>query len=171
MLVAACVLLVCISFGKANDVWLSHWQNTFDDPLCVSCWPSETGVKTILSAITGVESRFHTWYVDRQYRINCSNFVDTPTELDDCFETTQVYYEKDFKVHCGYDYMMTGFIGYHNDWYEDRKWTFQCCRAKGYCLRACEWSTKSSFRGKFDINAPAGKFLNGVKGDWHGGEK
>lgn len=171
MLVAVCMLLASIHFVEADDSWISKWQNTFDDPLCVACWPSGSRMNTIPAAITEVESRFHTWYVDRQYKVTCSNFVDTPTAFNDCFWSSQFNYEKDFKFYCGNGYLLTAFKGIHNDQYEDRKWNFHCCRVTGYCVLNCEWSAKSGFRKEFHTVAPPGKFMQAVKGDWHGGEK
>lgn len=171
MRLASFVLLVCLPFATSVE-WKEGYQNTMDDPLCITCHKFDT---TKIAALSGVESEHQNYEEDRFWKFSCSDVLDVESEWYECFWSPYFAYQSNFKYYCGLgdkdssEYVMTGAKSEHDDSKEDRQWSFRCCKMQGYRVKECGWSSSyTPYDGYFNFRAPTQKFMHGVEGHWNG---
>ena len=164
------ILLAILPFATPVE-WKEGYQNTMDDPLCVTCHKFDT---TKIAAVSRVQSEHQNYEEDRFWKFSCSDVLNFDSEWFECFWSDYFAYQSNFKYHCGTDkttynqYVITGAKSEHDNSKEDRQWSFRCCKMDGYCVKNCEWSSYTSYDKYFDVQAPSGKFLQGVQAHWDG---
>ena len=58
-------------------------------------------------------------------------------------------YDKKFTFECKPDHAITGFLSWHNNHNEDRRWTIRCCRVHGASLLVKDWG---GYRNNWEEN-------------------
>ncbi|XP_039523781.1 hemagglutinin/amebocyte aggregation factor isoform X2 [Pimephales promelas] len=130
------------------------WQNYYDQPLDFKCPPGQS--------ISHIKSQHHNIYEDRIWEFGCKDTFDSAT---DCFSSP---YANDFDqllhFECPPNYIMTGMSSYHNNYHEDRRWQFHCCRSRGLYTAHCKWTTYVNyFDEAFHWTVPNLNYLVGAE--------
>merc|ERR1712046_378023 len=121
---------------RRNKGWLrmSHhrwggWLNNMDHAIN---W--QTHGHTFVS---GLRSFHHNGYEDRRFSPLLTNIGTTQAHKH--WSGWVNNFDRYFAYSCPTNYAMTGFISYHHNHYEDRRWRFQCARFHGLGVRRGGW--------------------------------
>ncbi|XP_048463734.1 hemagglutinin/amebocyte aggregation factor-like isoform X1 [Rhincodon typus] len=140
---------------KPNDIKHpdSRWLNEFDDKLLFTC--------ASFSTIGSVSSQHHSYYEDRLWDFQCKT---TFSELPTCSWTNYVNnFDEEFTFNCPFGSIISGVEAYHENYYEDRRWKFYCCRVNNACNDQCSWTDYLNyFDDYFSWKVPDLTYLVGV---------
>nr|XP_022307992.1 dermatopontin-like [Crassostrea virginica] len=144
-------LLSFIHFGAFKP----YWDNTYDGHFRFEC-PSGR-------YLTGVESIFSAYYHDRIFKFRCDFELDPSTQVSSCYWTDYVTgMDQPIVFQCGSG-IMHGIESYHEDFYEDRKFKFQCCNLPYTCENNCHYSGwVNNFTEYFNYNTSRAHFIRGI---------
>ncbi|XP_018949936.1 hemagglutinin/amebocyte aggregation factor-like [Cyprinus carpio] len=140
-----------------------NWHNNYDQPLNFQCPPGES-----ISAISSYHNNYHE---DRRWKFSCKPTFSWGT---DCFLSPYVNdFDKTFSFECPPHHVIAGISSYHDNYHEDRRWQFSCCRSKctsevrGHCHSDCHWTSYvNSFDEYFFWTVPTQRVLVGI-GSYH----
>ena len=94
----------------------------YDKPFNFSCNDYEH-----LSGILDSEWSGH--HKDRKFNFECQKgFVTTECKWSNKKGAYVNNWDGDLKYECPSDSLITGLESEHNDWFEDRRWNFKCCK-------------------------------------------
>jgi len=87
--------------------------------------------------VSGLRSFHHNGYEDRRFSPLLTNLGATQQHKhwSGWVNNMDAY----FAYSCPTNYVMSGFISYHNNHYEDRRWRFQCAHFRGLGVRRGGW--------------------------------
>ncbi|CAL1547648.1 unnamed protein product [Lymnaea stagnalis] len=133
----------------------SSWMTQYDQHFTITCPAGKT--------FKSIESIQDNYYEDRVWNFNC----DVPPNGVNFTSCTWSGYRNEFDkpldFQCGNDGIITGVESVNDNYYEDRKWSFQCCTATGYVVHACEdTSFVNAYDQPLNYRVPDGKVLRGV---------
>ncbi|KAK9975740.1 hypothetical protein ABG768_020976 [Culter alburnus] len=133
------------------------WSNSYDEPLNFKCPPGQS-----ISSITSTHNNF---YEDRLWDFGCK---ETFIQSTDCFLSHYVNnFDQDFTFECPLHYVITGMNSFHNNFFEDRRWQFYCCKSKCEVSSNCQWTSYVNwFDETFHWNVPDNHVLVGA-GSYH----
>ncbi|XP_016373981.1 uncharacterized protein LOC107713070 [Sinocyclocheilus rhinocerous] len=129
------------------------WQNNYDGPLNFNCPAGQS-----ISSITSENSNHHE---DRRWEFGCQATFGQSAE---CYWTNYVNdFDQALLFECPAEHVMTGTSSYHNDYFEDRRWRFYCCRSP--CVtKDCHWTSYvNSFDEYFTWTVPSRNILVGAQ--------
>ncbi|XP_059171740.1 dermatopontin-like [Physella acuta] len=145
----ACIVLALFA---ATDVTVGY-MTSFDQPFDFICPKGQ-----VLSYIASEDNNF---YNDRQWDFGCRQ-VGSST-----FNCAKSGYVNDFDLLLAYmcpeGAVVTGIESYHENFYEDRRFKFQCCELDASEFNECymtEFTNK--YDQKFAYTVPAGYVIRGA---------
>uniref|UniRef100_A0A8C1ERY6 Hemagglutinin/amebocyte aggregation factor n=1 Tax=Cyprinus carpio carpio TaxID=630221 RepID=A0A8C1ERY6_CYPCA len=111
------------------------------------------------------------YHEDRRWKFSCKPTFSWGT---DCFLSPYVNdFDKTFSFECPPHHVIAGISSYHDNYHEDRRWQFSCCRSKctsevrGHCHSDCHWTSYvNSFDEYFFWTVPTQRVLVGI-GSYH----
>ncbi|ROI15312.1 Hemagglutinin/amebocyte aggregation factor [Anabarilius grahami] len=104
-----------------------------------------TDLRTVIITKKASKSMHHNYYEDRLWDFGCK---DTSIKSTECFLSHYVNnFDQEFTFQCPTNYVIAGMHSFHNNYYEDRRWQFYCCRSKCEVSSNCQWS---SYVNEFD---------------------
>lgn len=120
-----------------------YWQNDYDERLKFEC-PNKQAVQRI-------RSMYNNYFKDRRWRLDCGTVTNTLYSY--CAWTDYLNrFDEPLNYNCPTDQVLIGAKSYHNNWFEDRRWGFRCCKANGYKTSNCyqtgyinEWDAEMDF--------------------------
>uniref|UniRef100_A0A673GB32 Uncharacterized protein n=1 Tax=Sinocyclocheilus rhinocerous TaxID=307959 RepID=A0A673GB32_9TELE len=98
---------------------------------------------------------------DRRWEFGCQATFGQSAE---CYWTNYVNdFDQALLFECPAEHVMTGTSSYHNDYFEDRRWRFYCCRSP--CVtKDCHWTSYvNSFDEYFTWTVPSRNILVGAQ--------
>ncbi|KAK7088510.1 dermatopontin-like [Littorina saxatilis] len=149
----AFLLLVVLAMFFA-PVYAS-WLNNYDKDVKFSC-PSG-------QVLSYVASTHHNSYEDRRFDLRCRSPPVSGT-LKQCFWTQYVNaFDEPVVYQCPHDGFLAGMRSYHSNDYEDRRYSFYCCRLPGYVTYECSYTGFVNQKDQtFYYSAPNGRVLKGM---------
>ncbi|XP_048865555.1 hemagglutinin/amebocyte aggregation factor-like [Brienomyrus brachyistius] len=129
------------------------WENTFDGKLHFDC--------PYKQSISSIHSKHSNYYEDRLWEFQCQ---DTFNSNPECSWTSYVNdFDEEFTFVCPNNHIMTGMASHHRNYYEDRRWQFQCCRTNNYYSK-CEWTPYvNKYDEEFTWLVPKTNYLVGAE--------
>ncbi|KAK6172434.1 hypothetical protein SNE40_016084 [Patella caerulea] len=128
------------------------WQNDYDRDIWFAC---PTG-----KSVTRIKSKHHNWFEDRLWEYSCGN----RGELGKCqwfYNVNQ--YDGVLLFKCPNFGRIVATKSYHNNYYEDRRFSFQCCTPKKVKATECRFTNfVNVYDGYMDYTVPNNKFLRGA---------
>ncbi|XP_059141118.1 dermatopontin-like isoform X1 [Physella acuta] len=116
--------LLLLSAALAT-VWSHNFLNEYDQPFDFRC--------PYGSVINYIYSEHHDYFEDRRFEILCRSQKTT-----ECAHSGYVNaFDQPVNFICPGDKVMTGIESYHDNFYEDRRFSFQCCRVSRKKLCNC----------------------------------
>jgi len=99
-------------------IWYSGWTS-YDQAVNLVCPGNQV--------LRFIDSTHDNYYEDRILNIGCQDFVGDSLAL--CFWSPYVNnWDTAFDFECPSQYVLKGISSYHDNYYEDRRWKFYCCR-------------------------------------------
>ena len=145
------VLLLTASFYAANAC--DGGDNNWDGPLLEDCGDGK--------AFYHVESYHSNHYEDRCWSFKCRS---VGADTTGCFWSDYVNkFDGTLDFDCPTNYVMNRVSSYHDSYYEDRRWKFNCCKVPGYVTASCsETGYKNNYDGRLSYTAAAGYVFTGM---------
>ncbi|XP_041913085.1 dermatopontin-like [Alosa sapidissima] len=130
-----------------------RYANSFDSFLYFIC--------PYTASISRISSYHSNSYEDRRFSISCKR---TFNSYPRCQESGWVNnFDAPFSYTCPSNYAMTGMISYHDNRYEDRRFSFRCCNAPDHRHTYCYWTAYLNwFDQFFEWLADSRSYLAGV---------
>ncbi|XP_060556378.1 dermatopontin-like [Ruditapes philippinarum] len=132
--------------------------NSLDRPLRYECRYGN-------QFIAQITSLHHNREEDRVFDMSCRDFpVDVSGLTPSCTWTENINdWDKPMFYQCSGNRYIGGFISYHSDHYEDRRWKVKCCGMPGIQLSNCHISSwTNSYDGQQFFNAGTGRVTKGM---------
>ncbi|KTF87780.1 hypothetical protein cypCar_00038690 [Cyprinus carpio] len=148
MKTVALFLILTGLLGRAQG-----WDNNYDEPLNFNCPAGQS-----ISSITSENSNYHE---DRRWEFGCQATFGQSAE---CYWTNYINdFDQVLLFECPAEHVIAGISSYHNNYYEDRRWRFHCCRSP--CVTTnCNWSSYvNSFDEYFTWTVPSRNVLVGAQ--------
>jgi len=114
---------------RVSRHWWGGWLNNMDRPIH---WAANGH-----TFVSGLRSFHHNGYEDRRFSPLLTNIGTTQAHKH--WSGWVNNFDRYFAYSCPTNYAMTGFISYHHNHYEDRRWRFQCARFHGLGVRRGGW--------------------------------
>ena len=139
------------------------YTNRWDDEFLFQC--------DIDKVITGLHSKHHNDFEDRRWEVRCTHFKNTIVDEKSCvgIDIPRNEYDSVLEYTCPLGKVLHKFGGVHNNQYEDRRFSFDCCELMHYedddSLSTSDWSPyKNGYDGRLEVTAK----LNGIDGAFSG---
>ncbi|KAK0046062.1 dermatopontin [Biomphalaria pfeifferi] len=132
---------------------LAGYINAFDQPFAFNC-----PAKKIISYISSVHDNY---YEDRRWEIHCR----TSGSTSGCVNSGDYVNNFDNPVFflCPGNKVLTGIESYHHDYYEDRRFKFQCCDVTERIPSNCYTTANmNEWDGKLTMLVPDDQAIVGV---------
>ncbi|XP_075061026.1 hemagglutinin/amebocyte aggregation factor-like [Mixophyes fleayi] len=131
----------------------NRWVNDFDKPLNYTCQNHQS-----INLIISIHDNKHE---DRVWDFRCQNTFTKPAS---CYWTSYVNdFDQEFTFVCPFGSVLSGMESYHNNWKEDRRWEFYCCKGEVEVTRNCKWSGYvNDFDKYLRWDAPTDYYLTGA---------
>ncbi|XP_050959311.1 hemagglutinin/amebocyte aggregation factor-like [Labeo rohita] len=132
------------------------WQNEFDSPLSFKCPAGQS--------ISSIKSQNSNHHEDRRWDFTCK---PTNQPNAECFQSPYVNdFDKAFTFECPAQHAIAGMSSYHDNYYEDRRWQYYCCKVEctsGNPGKCQSTSYVNAFDEDFHWNVPPHSVLVGVE--------
>merc|ERR1712093_873445 len=114
---------------RVSRHWWGGWLNNMDRQIH---WQANGH-----TFVSGLRSFHHNGYEDRRFSPLLTNIGSTQAHKhwSGWVNNWDAYFHYD----CPNNYVVTGFISYHHNHYEDRRWRFQCAHFRGLSVRRGGW--------------------------------
>ena len=108
----------------------------------------------------------------KEDRIYCYSCDQTAPTASSCYTTGYVNnYNYAVAYQCSPNYYIAGVTSVHDNGYEDRRFSFQCCKNTGNCTTQCSLAgPENKFDGNMDYRVPQGYVVIGAF-SWHSNSK
>ncbi|KAH3699265.1 hemagglutinin/amebocyte aggregation factor-like [Dreissena polymorpha] len=154
-------LVICTFVVQRSSCYLDleDWDNNFDEKLDFKCPFRNQFISTVVSV-------HHNGAEDRRFKLNCRNIISGGRgDQDASCEDSGYVNDWDGVVNfqCPGDGYINGMQSVHDNWTEDRRWSFYCCSMPGYSPFHCK---QTGWTNDFDriqnYRVPDGFIMTGV---------
>ncbi|XP_075715929.1 hemagglutinin/amebocyte aggregation factor-like [Rhinoderma darwinii] len=130
------------------------WQNCFEDPFEFECQSRET--------INSISSEHNSYYEDRVWAFTCKKTLPSAGQ---CYWTPHYVndYDEVLDFICPLGEVLSGMKSENDNYYNDRRWKFSCCRGTSNYIVDCQLSDfVNVFDGRMNFIVPDGYVLVGA---------
>ncbi|XP_041361311.1 dermatopontin-like [Gigantopelta aegis] len=152
-------LILAVSMWACAMGWLTQ----YDMPFNFTCPPDQF--------LAHLMSEYKHYYNDRVWDFKCRHPGNDVT-LTNCEWSGYVNeFDRPLIYQCTTSGIITGISSYHENYYEDRRFRFQCCQASGYLVTNCDFTPYvNNFDEHMEYVVEAGKIMRGADG-YHNNNK